>query len=146
MLPDLAGDRPELAPRLALPDRALPLLGDAARLGPGQRPPHREQGGAAVTVSRTGYSGDLGYEVWIDEPDALHVWDTMWDSMDGHGVLPFGLAALHSGWTEGMQLVGKGGMIELEIPPELGYGKDGFPPDIPPGATLHFIVELLDVK
>ena len=54
-----------------------------------------EIGGAAVTVSRTGYSGDLGYEIWIEEPDALHVWDTLWDSLDGHGVLPFGLAALY---------------------------------------------------
>ncbi|MFP5343803.1 MAG: aminomethyltransferase family protein [Candidatus Limnocylindria bacterium] len=54
-----------------------------------------EIGGAGVTVSRTGYSGDLGYEVWIDTPDALHVWDTLWDSMEGHGVLPFGLAALY---------------------------------------------------
>ena len=54
-----------------------------------------EIGGAAVTVSRTGYSGDLGYEVWIDAPDALHVWDTLWDSMEGQGVLPFGLAALY---------------------------------------------------
>ena len=54
-----------------------------------------EIGGAGVTVSRTGYSGDLGYEIWIDTPDALHVWDTLWDSMDGYGVLPFGLAALY---------------------------------------------------
>jgi aminomethyltransferase len=54
-----------------------------------------EIGGAGVTVSRTGYSGDLGYEIWIDTPDAIHVWDTLWDSMDGQGVLPFGLAALY---------------------------------------------------
>ena len=54
-----------------------------------------EIGGAAVTVSRTGYSGDLGYEVWVDAPDALHVWDTLWESMEGYGVLPFGLAALY---------------------------------------------------
>jgi aminomethyltransferase len=54
-----------------------------------------EIGGAGVTVSRTGYSGDLGYEVWIDTPDALHVWDTLWESVEGHGVLPFGLAALY---------------------------------------------------
>lgn len=54
-----------------------------------------EIGGAGVTVSRTGYSGDLGYEIWIDSPDAIHVWDTLWDSMDGQGVLPFGLAALY---------------------------------------------------
>ncbi len=54
-----------------------------------------EIGGAPVTVSRTGYSGDLGYEIWIDAPDAIHVWDTLWDSMAGYGVQPFGLAALY---------------------------------------------------
>ena len=50
--------------------------------------------GARVTVSRTGYSGDLGYEIWVPSSDALKVWDVLWESMEGHGVLPFGLAAL----------------------------------------------------
>jgi len=50
--------------------------------------------GSPVTVSRTGYSGDLGYEIWIRSEDALEVWDTLWESVAGHGVLPFGLAAL----------------------------------------------------
>jgi aminomethyltransferase len=50
--------------------------------------------GSRVTVSRTGYSGDLGFEIWIESPDALKVWDTVWESVDGHGVLPFGLDAL----------------------------------------------------
>ena len=54
-----------------------------------------EIGGAAVTVSRTGYTGDLGYEIWMESTDALHVWDALWDSVEGHGVLPFGLAALY---------------------------------------------------
>ena len=54
-----------------------------------------EIGGAAVTVSRTGYSGDLGYEIWVDAPDALHVWDTLWESVQGYGVQPFGLDALY---------------------------------------------------
>ncbi len=51
--------------------------------------------GAPVTVSRTGYSGDLGYEIWVPSADALKVWDVLWESMEGHGVLPFGLAALY---------------------------------------------------
>jgi len=50
--------------------------------------------GSPVTVSRTGYSGDLGFEIWIERPDALRVWDVVWDSVAGHGVLPFGLDAL----------------------------------------------------
>ena len=50
--------------------------------------------GAPVTVSRTGYSGDLGFEIWVETADALRVWDTLWESVAGYGVLPFGLAAL----------------------------------------------------
>jgi aminomethyltransferase len=50
--------------------------------------------GTPVTVSRTGYSGDLGFEIWIETPDALKVWDAVWESVEGHGVLPFGLDAL----------------------------------------------------
>lgn len=52
-------------------------------------------GGRPVTVSRTGYTGDLGYEIWVDAPDAVTVWDALWDAVDGHGVLPYGLAALY---------------------------------------------------
>jgi FKBP-type peptidyl-prolyl cis-trans isomerase len=45
-----------------------------------------------------------------------------------------------------MQLVPKGGMIELEIPPNLGYGARGVPGAIPPNAKLHFLVELFEIK
>lgn len=62
------------------------------------------------------------------------------------GAVEFGLNQVIPGWTEGMQLIGEGGMIELEIPPELGYGKAGEGNAIPPDSTLHFIVELLSVK
>ncbi|MEP6469122.1 MAG: aminomethyltransferase family protein [Chloroflexota bacterium] len=51
--------------------------------------------GRPVTVTRTGYTGDLGYEVWVGTPDALAVWDGLWDAVDGQGVLPYGLAALY---------------------------------------------------
>ena len=50
------------------------------------------------------------------------------------------------GWTEGLQLVKKGGKIELVIPPELAYGKKGAGDAIPPEATLYFDVEVLDVN
>ena len=58
----------------------------------------------------------------------------------------FLMSGVVKGMSEGLQLIGEGGMIELEVPPELGYGKEGIPPTIPPDATLHFLVELLNVK
>ena len=60
--------------------------------------------------------------------------------------ISFALGGVIAGWTEGMQLIGEGGMIELWIPSRLGYGAAGKPPSVPPNATLHFIVELLNVK
>ncbi|MCA9121290.1 MAG: FKBP-type peptidyl-prolyl cis-trans isomerase [Planctomycetaceae bacterium] len=57
----------------------------------------------------------------------------------------FPLSGVIPGWTEGLQLVGEGGMIELEIPSDLGYGEMGMPGAIPPRATLHFKVELIDI-
>jgi len=48
-----------------------------------------------VTVSRTGYTGDLGYEVWVRAEDALVVWDAIWAAGRGRGIVPFGLTALY---------------------------------------------------
>lgn len=60
--------------------------------------------------------------------------------------LSLGVGQVIDGWKEGLQLVNKGGMIELEIPAKLGYGARGAGKDVPPNATLHFITELIDVK
>ena len=57
----------------------------------------------------------------------------------------FALNGVVAGWTEGLQLIGEGGMIELEIPGKLAYGPQGRP-GIPPNATLHFIIELKKIK
>ena len=58
----------------------------------------------------------------------------------------FRLNQVVKGWTEGLQLVKKGGKIELVLPPELAYGKQGAGASIPPDATLYFEVEVLDVN
>lgn len=61
--------------------------------------------------------------------------------------ISFPLNRVIPGWTEGMQLVGVGGMIELEIPAKLGYGaRDVGGGLIPANSTLHFIVELYEIK
>lgn len=57
----------------------------------------------------------------------------------------FGLDGVIKGWTEGLQLMSEGSMYEFTIPPELAYGDKGTP-NIPPGSTLVFMVELLKVN
>ena len=47
-----------------------------------------------VTVTRTGYTGDLGYEIWVDAPDALRLWDALMDAGGPYGLTPAGILAL----------------------------------------------------
>lgn len=58
----------------------------------------------------------------------------------------FPLNRVIAGWTEGLQLVGKGGAITLWIPSELAYGPRGAGRDIGPNEALCFEVEVIDVK
>jgi FKBP-type peptidyl-prolyl cis-trans isomerase FkpA len=80
------------------------------------------------------------YRGWLDDGKEFD------SSYQRDKPIEFPLNRVIPGWTEGMQLVSKGGMIELEIPPELGYGARGVPGAIPPNAKLHFLVELIDIK
>jgi FKBP-type peptidyl-prolyl cis-trans isomerase FkpA len=51
-----------------------------------------------------------------------------------------------TGWDEGVKGMKAGGRRKLVLPPEMAYGEGGAPPDIPPGATLVFDVEVLKVE
>ncbi len=51
-------------------------------------------GDIPVTISRTGYTGDLGYEIWMDPKDALAVWDLLLEKGKSYGITPTGLQAL----------------------------------------------------
>jgi len=51
--------------------------------------------GVPVLVSRTGYTGDLGFEIWAPAADAVAVWDAVAAAGKGRGVIPFGMTALY---------------------------------------------------
>lgn len=51
-------------------------------------------GETSLTVTRTGYTGDLGFELWTAAENAEALWDGLMDAGAGFGLLPAGLAAL----------------------------------------------------
>ncbi len=50
--------------------------------------------GIPIIVSRTGYTGELGYEVWCHPNDGPAVWDAIWEAGEPKGITPLGLEAL----------------------------------------------------
>jgi aminomethyltransferase len=63
-------------------------------------------GGIPVTVSRTGYTGDLGYEIWVPSSQALPLWDWLIENGTPHGITPAGMLALDMARIEaGLMLI-----------------------------------------
>jgi|SRR6056297_2184931 len=127
------GAKPETGPGIIDPDAPQEFTETASglkyrilRKSDGARPEPADR-------VRVDYSG------WLDSGV---VFDTTYDGQEPRS---FQLQQVIQGWTEGLQLIGEGGMIELEVPPELGYGAEGNP-TIPPNATLHFKIELLEIE
>ncbi|OAJ50439.1 DUF1989 domain-containing protein [Pseudomonas marginalis] len=50
--------------------------------------------GCPLMISRTGYTGELGFEVWCQPEDAVQVWDRIWQLGQPLGLVPLGLEAL----------------------------------------------------
>ncbi len=87
--------------------------------------------GTSLTVSRTGYTGDLGYELWIDPAHALDLWDALFEAGAPYAIRPIGTAAINMIRVEaGFLMAGVDFMPALETvrdghtrsPFELGLG------------------------
>lgn len=70
---------------------------------------------------------------------------TVFDSTEGKQPVPFPVTGVIPGFTEGLQMMKKGGTYRLKIPSELAYGPTGAGGVIPPNATLDFEIELIDI-
>jgi len=90
-----------------------------------------EIAGSEAIVSRTGYTGDLGYELWISSGDAITVWDALVDAGRGYNLTPIGTEALKMARVEaGLLLMGADFHTsryawvddQRETPLELGWG------------------------
>jgi|TARA_Y100001968_G_scaffold1829_1_gene1573 FKBP-type peptidyl-prolyl cis-trans isomerase FkpA len=75
---------------------------------------------------------------------------SIFDSSLNPGREPFtftlGVGSVIKGWDIGVKGMKVGGRRRLTVPPELGYGDKGAGSVIPPGATLIFDVDLLEVE
>jgi aminomethyltransferase len=88
--------------------------------------------GVQVTISRTGYTGDLGYEIWIAADEAVAVWDALMAGGKPFDIKPAGMLALDVARIEaGLLLIdvdfhsSKKAMIESQkySPYEMGLGR-----------------------
>ncbi|HEX9335546.1 MAG TPA: FKBP-type peptidyl-prolyl cis-trans isomerase [Pseudonocardiaceae bacterium] len=90
--------------------------------------------GKTVTVHYVGVSHDNGEE-----------FDASWNRGEAFS-FPLGGGRVIAGWDKGVAGMKIGGRRKLVIPPHLAYGDRGAGGVIKPGATLVFVVDLLDVK
>ena len=90
-------------------------------------------------IAKAGDTVEVHYTGWLTD-------GTEFDSSKKSGKpISFSLNRVVKGWGNGIPGMKPGGIRKLVIPSDLGYGKAGSPPAIPPNATLIFEVELIKV-
>ena len=118
-------------PQIEVPDTPPPcnlVIGDIVEgTGPAAKP------GDPLTMKYVGVLYATGKQ-----------FDASWDRGQD---FPFTLGAgnVIQGWDQGLVGMKQGGRRQLIIPPQLGYGDQGAGADIPPGATLIFVVDLVKI-
>lgn len=99
-------------------------------------------------VAGNGAEAKSGDNVTVNYTGTLDDGGKFDSSYDRNEPFSFNLGAgdVIKGWDLGVAGMKVGGKRELTIPSELGYGERGFSTVIPPNATLHFTIELLNVS
>lgn len=88
--------------------------------------------GRPVTVHYTGYfTNGTKFDSSVDRDEPF--------------VFVLGAGQVIAGWDIGVASMKVGDKVKLTIPPDLAYGREGYPGAIPPNSTLVFEVELLEV-
>jgi FKBP-type peptidyl-prolyl cis-trans isomerase len=116
----------------AQPDVAQLIVSD---LSPGTGA--EAQAGNLVTVHYTG---------WLYDPKAVETKGKKFDSSRDAGQpfqFPLGAGKVIAGWDQGVAGMRVGGQRRLILPPNLGYGSQGNPPQIPGNSTLIFEIVVL---
>ncbi len=96
-----------------------------------------------------GAEAQAGDELTLDYVGVLYETGEEFDSSYDAGMpLPvvLGEGGVIPGFDQGLEGMKEGGRRQIIIPPDLGYGKQGQPPDIPPDSTLIFVIDLISIN
>jgi peptidylprolyl isomerase len=119
-------------PAVEVPDDPAPQALETEDIVEGDGP--EAKAGDQVSVQYVGVLYDSGEQ-----------FDASWDTGQPFD-FQLGSGSVIPGWDQGVEGMKVGGRRQLVIPPDLGYGPQGSPPDIPPNATLVFVVDLLSIQ